>query len=106
MASLTEEQQELFKHIQRIATQFPSSIVDRYTAVAPSFRMPYWDWAMGTKGGDIPTALMTESIEVTDFDGEVKMIDNPLYSYKFHPIIPGDFEGHVSPKNPFLFLIP
>jgi tyrosinase len=96
---LTEIQQELYKHIQTVAEQFPTSLVEQYTAAAQEFRAPYWDWALGPKGGDIPEFLLSPTIEVTDTDGITKMIPNPLEHYRFHPLIPEDFDEQVSPSK-------
>jgi len=89
-------QQELYKHIQNVAAQFPPAMLPRYTAAALEFRAPYWDWALGPKGGDIPGVLLSPTIQVTDIDGEIKTIPNPLEHYQFHPLRPGDFVEQVS----------
>lgn len=95
MVSLTRKQQELYKHIQNIAAQFPPSLVSRYTAAAKEFRAPYWDWALGKKGGQVPELIVSPTTQVTDVDGIKKTIPNPLASYQFHPLIPEDFSREV-----------
>lgn len=69
----------------------------RYLAAAQSFRIPYWDWAIVVPAGQsvVPTSLSSTSIQVIQpgSGGKSTTIDNPLYSFQFHPINPseGDF---------------
>lgn len=84
--------------MQKKATEFPQSAGrDRYVAAAKDFRMPYWDWAAVLPAGTsvFPTSLSTKTINVVTptSGGKPTPIDNPLYSFKFHPLnpTPGDF---------------
>jgi tyrosinase len=57
---------------------------------AASLRLPYWDWAVDPPNGQnaIPDSIAQPTIRVVTPNG-TKTIENPLYSYKFHPIDPG-----------------
>ena len=68
---------------------------DRYAAAAEAFRVPYWDWALGDKGGGVPDFFLTQSIDVVRLNGSEDTIRNPLYSYRFHPVEDGHFQGKV-----------
>ncbi|KAF2133032.1 tyrosinase [Dothidotthia symphoricarpi CBS 119687] len=92
-------EQELYKHIQRIALGAPADQRQRYSAAANSFRIPYWDWGLGDKGGPVPDFFMTPAITIVDMDRITKVIRNPLYSYKFHPLVPGDFDSKWAQMN-------
>jgi hypothetical protein len=78
-----------------IASNAPADQSERYLAAANEFRVPYWDWAQGTKTGPFPAFLTTETISVIDTDGTQAEIHNPLYSYKFKTI-PDNFDKKVS----------
>jgi tyrosinase len=69
----------------------------RYKSAADSFRIPYWDWARSD--GSVPDFVMQQSVWITRTNGIQDYIYNPLYSYKFHSVIPGDFEGKVRHKR-------
>ncbi|KAF2278156.1 Di-copper centre-containing protein [Westerdykella ornata] len=92
-------EQELYRHIQRIAQQFPANLKARYIAAAQDFRIPYWDWGLGPKGGSVPDFLLSMTIEVLETDGTVKQIPNPLCRYEFHPLVAGDFESKWAAFN-------
>ncbi|KAF2465062.1 tyrosinase [Lindgomyces ingoldianus] len=90
-AYLALYEQELYKHIQRVSLQFPAFLRGRYTSAADEFRIPYWDWALGDKGGSVPEAFTTPTAKVIGFNGQEQIISNPLHHYEFHPLVPGDF---------------
>ena len=69
MARTYLEQQELYARIQRIAEYAPADQIDRYRWAAYSFRMPYWDWAQGEKGGSVPAFFMTPTTKVATPEG-------------------------------------
>ena len=54
--------------------------------------MPYWDWGLVLPRGQsvVPTSLSSRTIAVVtpQSNGRLTTIDNPLYSYRFHPINP------------------
>lgn len=85
----------LHEHVVKIASQAPADQLERYNAAAESFRMPYWDWALGEKGGPVPDFFTTETITVKKTDGTEESIFNPLYTYSFHPLNPADFDEKV-----------
>ncbi|KAK0660209.1 Polyphenol oxidase 1 [Lasiodiplodia hormozganensis] len=60
---------------------------DNYTEAAATFRLPFWDWAVLRSDGEttVPDFFVTPTIDVTLPNGS-ETIDNPLYSYKFHPL--------------------
>lgn len=88
-------QEKLQQHVQSLASGAPEDQVQRFTAAATSFRMPYWDWAQGEKGGPVPDFFTTPTIPVTWPNGAQEDITNPFYSYRFHDLIPGDFDSKV-----------
>ncbi|KAF1842823.1 Di-copper centre-containing protein [Cucurbitaria berberidis CBS 394.84] len=90
---LTLFEQVLHERIQEIASRAPEDRYERYSKAARSFRMPYWDWAQGEKGGPVPDFFTTEMISVIKTDGVEKDMWNPLHTYRFHPVVPEDFEG-------------
>ncbi|CAO2656503.1 Nn.00g053060.m01.CDS01 [Neocucurbitaria sp. VM-36] len=96
---LTLYEQVLHGHIREIASRATPDQLERYNAAAKSFRMPYWDWAQGEKGGPVPDFFTTETITVNMTDGSEALIWNPFYTYYFHPLIPEDFEGKWSETN-------
>jgi hypothetical protein len=93
--SADTQQKELYDHMQGIALEAPADQVDRYSSAAGSFRIPYWDWAQGKAGGGVPDFFTKPSITVKTTKGDEKEIPNPLYAYKFKPLIEGDFTGKV-----------
>jgi tyrosinase len=80
--------------VQYIAVQAPDNLKQQWTDAANSFRIPFWDWGSGG-GNTVPDIFTQELIQVTKASGNVELIPNPLYSYRFHPLIPEDFEGKV-----------
>ncbi|KAF2793120.1 Di-copper centre-containing protein [Melanomma pulvis-pyrius CBS 109.77] len=92
-------EQEIYKYVRDIALRSAPHLVERFASAADSFRLPYWDWALGEKGGSIPDFFTTPTIQVVGPDGLNQAIANPLYRYDFDPLIPGDFEGQWSTQN-------
>ena len=85
--------QTLQTQMQWIVTATPSS---RYAAALRHISRPL----LGTGAKESMEALfqiffLTDMIEVVNLDGNHVMIQNPLYSYHFHPIMDGHFEGRV-----------
>jgi len=75
----------------RVANEFPEGeLRTTYTAAASTLRIPYWDWAMVPPSGQnsLPDSVAQPKITVTTPNG-TQTIDNPLYSYTFHPMEPG-----------------
>lgn len=98
-------QEVLYQVIQKKATEFPvAEGRGRYVAAAKDFRMPYWDWALvvprGTNSFPSFFSSRTISIITPTSQGRPTPIDNPLYSFRFHPVNPvrGDFAGQVFTK--------
>lgn len=115
MADLLQE--VLYKIVQKKATEYPESQGRaRYVAAAKDFRMPYWDWAAVLPAGTkvFPTSLSSKTLNLVTptSGGKPTPVDNPLYSFKFHPVnpTPGDFpEAPVRPifiKKHACFYIP
>ncbi|KAF2187121.1 Di-copper centre-containing protein [Zopfia rhizophila CBS 207.26] len=98
-AYLALYEQELYKHVQNVAWQFPSHLVSRYTSAAEDFRVPYWDWALGEAGGPFPDFFTSPIIQVIGTSGKEETVSNPLHHFEFHPNVPGDFEGRYSGYN-------
>lgn len=80
--------QELYKHILAIVDQAPANR-SHWISVADSFRIPYWDWALGDNGGEIPDFFTRPFIQATDPSGNRRTIANPLFNFQFHPVDPG-----------------
>ena len=69
------------------ANEFPAGPVrDGYVAAATTLRLPYWDWAMNPPNGQntLPDTIAQPTIVVATPNGS-QTINNPLYSYNFHP---------------------
>ncbi|KAF2019892.1 tyrosinase [Aaosphaeria arxii CBS 175.79] len=92
-------EQELYQHVRAAAMTFPSEIHDKFKEAANSFRIPYWDWALGEDGGDVPEFLLSPSVEITGADGVPRNVTNPLHHYEFHPLVSGDFDGKWAKQN-------
>ncbi|KAH8586174.1 hypothetical protein B0O99DRAFT_656959 [Bisporella sp. PMI_857] len=91
-------EQVLYDHIQKIAASYPAESRARYQKAALNFRIPFWDWARIPPPGEtnLPTFIASEKkvkVITPNSNGNEVEIDNPLYSYKFHPVNPrpGDF---------------
>ena len=87
--------------MQKKATEFSQQEGrSRYVAAAKDFRIPYWDWVavLPTGTSPFPASLATAKINVVSpgSNGVARPIDNPLYSFKFHPLNPnpGDFDDN------------
>src|ERR1700760_964394 len=94
---LTLLEMSLYNVIQKLVTQFPQTMQAKYTAAAKDIRLPFWDWA-SKSSPTFPTSISSAQVTVTWTDGSTKVIPNPLYAFRFHPIdpSPGDFDGFWS----------
>ncbi|PSN59540.1 Di-copper centre-containing protein [Corynespora cassiicola Philippines] len=92
-------EQELHRQVQALVPKFPDELRKIYAPAAQQLRIPYWDWALGEKGGPTPDFFAWPEIEVRDVDGATKNIANPLYRYDFHPLPPESFEGRWLKRN-------
>ena len=52
--------------------------------------MPFWDTALGIGDGGVPDFLVSQQWTVRGPHGS-QTIDNPLFWYRFHPLVPQDF---------------
>ncbi|KUJ14577.1 tyrosinase precursor [Mollisia scopiformis] len=93
-------EQQLYGIIQDIASKFPAESQARYQAAAATFRIPYWDWAAAPEdGGYFPVSVgRATNVDVITptSGGKTVSIPNPLYTNKFHPLLPGDFVSQPS----------
>lgn len=78
----------------RIAADAPKELVGRFVSAASSFRLPYWDWALDS--GSVPDFFLSETIDLTELDGTLALMRNPLYSYVFQWIDEEGFDDKVS----------
>ena len=76
----------LWNNAQQIAAQYPYSQRAKYQAAAVTMRIPYWDWSLNDTMPDVTT---NSKISVNTPGGFI-IIDNPLYNYTFHPLVPAD----------------
>ncbi|KAE9382243.1 Di-copper centre-containing protein [Stipitochalara longipes BDJ] len=86
-------EQILYNLIQQIAQLYPAgSVRDMYTTAAANFRIPYWDWAAIPAAGQsvFPASVGGSPYVVVDGPVGTQTIANPLWSYQFKPLIPGD----------------
>jgi len=86
-------QQILYQHIVDAVNEFPAGPVrQRYAAAALSWRAPYWDWAAPppTNQSVLPSSVSNPYVSVITPEGNIT-INNPLYSYRFHPVSAPDF---------------
>ncbi|KAF1999331.1 Di-copper centre-containing protein [Amniculicola lignicola CBS 123094] len=91
--------EELFKHVSHAAESFRTvELIKRFAVPADQFRLPYWDWAM-QENNPVPDFFVSPTIEVIGFSGQPEIIPNPLYSYEFHPLVPGDLDGNFASWN-------
>lgn len=88
-------EQVLYSIVQDIASKFTGLNNTKYVAAAKDFRMPYYDWA--ALPSEFPSALTASRVNVVDQNGPRQM-NNPLASFKFHPVNPaaGDFDAYWS----------
>ncbi|KAK8205900.1 hypothetical protein HDK77DRAFT_379302 [Phyllosticta capitalensis] len=93
-------EQILWGHIQDVANALPES-PDKASWVqsAKKWRAPFWDWAVLPPEGqtNVPDFLITPTINVTTPNG-TQVIDNPLFQYRFHPLIPEDLKDDSEPQ--------
>ena len=97
---LTSSQELLYLNIRQVISEFPNgAFKDRYHSALRTFRMPYWDWAAPPPSGEslLPASLQRPTIDVILANGTAN-IPNPLFSYRFHPVIKDDFVG-PKPKH-------
>lgn len=72
----------MWNYAQDIAASYPDENRDTYVAAATTLRVPYWDWASDPP---MPDALVTPTITINTPEGQQE-VNNPLYTYKFHPL--------------------
>ncbi|PIA95850.1 Tyrosinase [Cercospora beticola] len=86
-------EQLLFNHMTACAEEFPAGpLRQRYARAATQVRLPYWDWAVASPNGSVyPDIVQQPRVSVVKSEGTTT-IDNPLYSYKFHPVSYKDME--------------
>jgi tyrosinase len=90
---LTLEQELLYLNIRQAISEFPNEdLKTRYTNALRTFRMPYWDWAapLPANEGLMPWSLQRQTIDIVIPNGTTT-VDNPLHSYRFHPLVKEDF---------------
>lgn len=75
-------EQRIWQYAQSIAASYPDDQRQSYVDAATTLRVPYWDWAVNP---NMPESLEYQSIVINTPTGQQTM-DNPLYSYKFHPL--------------------
>jgi hypothetical protein len=88
---------------QQVLQQHAIAIADTYTVnrdlwqkAAADLRQPYWDWASNS----VPPAevISLQQVNITKPDGSRGSVQNPLFSYRFHPI-DGSFPAPFSRWN-------
>ncbi|CRG91699.1 hypothetical protein PISL3812_08750 [Talaromyces islandicus] len=75
-------EQRIWSYAQDIAKSYPDSQRQSYVDAAKTLRIPYWDWAVNP---NLPESTTYQKITVNTPTGQ-QSFDNPLYSYKFHPL--------------------
>lgn len=82
------------KQAVRIAATYK---VDKiaWERAALEIRQPYWDWA--AKSVPPNEVLSPTQVEITDPDGRVVYMDNPLYNYEFSASFANSF--NLSPTT-------
>ncbi|UNI18237.1 Tyrosinase [Purpureocillium takamizusanense] len=76
-------EQELVRHAQRLAAEYPVRWRDSYVNAAANLRIPYWDWAADLA---VPQATVPRVVKVVIPDGDgVREADmeNPLATYRY-----------------------
>ncbi|KAF8901474.1 tyrosinase [Gymnopilus junonius] len=78
---------------EQLVQQHAKEVAATYTVdcaawlqAADELRQPYWDWATNSVPPDEVVAL--QQVTITGPHGHKITVDNPIYSYKFHPIDP------------------
>ncbi|KAI9644994.1 hypothetical protein NHQ30_007029 [Ciborinia camelliae] len=91
---LALHEQQIHNWGVRIAQQFEDNS-EAYRMAATTLRLPYWDWAANppNNGPILPHVLSNPTASVIYPDGTKATVDNPLYSYRFHPLDPEDFQN-------------
>lgn len=93
-------EETLYINSRQAVAEFPAgSLKDRYTNALSTLRMPYWDWAMVPPTGQdvMPSSLQRPTIQVVMPNG-TNIISNPLYSYRFHPLVYNDLHDNSEPQ--------
>lgn len=69
------------------ANEFTGDDHDRYVTAAQNLRIPFWDWARPVTPGQhvAPDSISSPGIVVNTPQQAGVTIQNPLYSYRFHP---------------------
>ncbi|KAH8692093.1 tyrosinase [Talaromyces proteolyticus] len=75
-------EQRIWSYAQDIANSYPDDQRQSYVDAATTLRVPYWDWAVNP---NLPESTTYQKIAINSPTGQ-QTIDNPLYSYKFHPL--------------------
>lgn len=79
---------QIAQRAQSIAQQYAGKPDQaQWFNAANRLRIPYWDWA---ETQTMPAVLSQPQITITFASGP-RTIDNPLFSYRFHPLQPADF---------------
>lgn len=86
-------EQILYEEAGRIATLYAGKMRQRMESAASRFRIPYWDWAMTPERpwGHVLPDSVTQSEIYVDGPRGVQKIANPLFAYRFNPLVPLDF---------------
>lgn len=82
----------MVSHAVNISNQYPPGDAAAYRSAALALRLPYWDWASDPI---IPDFMGNAKITVNGPTGP-KLIDNPLYSYRFQNPVPSSWGGQIS----------
>lgn len=78
-------EQILWTRAQEVAATYTVDQAN-WKAAATTIRQPYWDWAKDSVPP--PEVISLLQVTITGPDGKSKLVDNPLYQYRFHPIDP------------------
>ncbi|KAE9962907.1 hypothetical protein BLS_009904 [Venturia inaequalis] len=80
-------EQVVSKHAMDAANEFTGDDHDRYVTAARNLRLPYLDWARPVTTGQhaIPDSISSPGIVVNIPQQSNVTIQNPMYSYRFHP---------------------
>ncbi|OAQ82229.1 tyrosinase [Purpureocillium lilacinum] len=76
-------EQELVKHAQRLAAEYPARWRDSYLNAAANLRIPYWDWAADLA---VPQATVPRTVKVKVPNGDglrENEMENPLATYRY-----------------------
>lgn len=75
-------EQRIWSYAQDIAKSYPDAQRQSYVDAAKTLRIPFWDWAVNP---NLPESTTYQKISINTPTGQ-QTLDNPLYSYKFHPL--------------------